>query len=77
MYSMNGTNNKLYVNANPLQTIATTGAGISSTGIVIGAESTARQFKGNIDEVLIYNRNLNDTEILNNYLIGRQQLDQQ
>jgi hypothetical protein len=73
----NGTNNKLYVNANPLQTIATTGAGISSTGIVIGAESTARQFKGNIDEVLIYNRNLNDTEILNNYLIGRQQLDQQ
>jgi hypothetical protein len=50
-----GTNIRLYTNGILKNTAATSGDGNDSSSINIGAEDTGRQFRGNIDEVKIYN----------------------
>ncbi len=62
-----GTNNRLYVNGNLLATIPTTGLGVASSTINIGAEFPGRQFFGFIDDVRIYNRALSISEVRNIY----------
>ncbi|KKU91399.1 MAG: LamG domain protein jellyroll fold domain protein [Candidatus Jorgensenbacteria bacterium GW2011_GWA1_48_11] len=62
-----GSNINQYINGLLASTTSVTGVGISPTLVVIGAETTARQFQGTIDEVRIYNRALTSTEILNLY----------
>ncbi len=53
----------LYVNGLLKSATSTTGSGNSSTATNIGAESTARQFIGSIDDVRIYNRALSAEEV--------------
>ena len=62
-----GTNIKQYINGMLANTVAVTGAGASPTLVVIGAETTARQFQGIIDEVRIYNRALSAEEVKRQY----------
>lgn len=63
---------KLYVNGSLLNTTPVTGTGMSSTGVIIGAENTGRQFVGSIDDVRMYNRTLSQAEILSLYSAGAQ-----
>ena len=56
-----------YVNGAVQNTVAVTGSGTSPSAINIGAESTARQFQGQIDDVRIYNRALSAQDIQDLY----------
>lgn len=58
-------NVKLYINGVLKATVATTGTGVTNvTTLSIGAENVDRQFYGIIDEVAIYTRSLNATELM-------------
>jgi prepilin-type N-terminal cleavage/methylation domain-containing protein len=60
----NGTSINMFTNGvSQYTTPVTTGSGAVPTIINIGAETTARQFVGKIDDVRIYNRALSATEI--------------
>ncbi|MFA5459029.1 MAG: LamG domain-containing protein [Bacilli bacterium] len=67
--SWDGNHNRLYINGELLKTVTTTGGGVISASLNIGAESLARQFYGKIDEVRIYNRALSDKEVQYIYLL--------
>lgn len=58
---------KLYVNGILKTTVATTGVGLVGAQTIVGAETTARQFLGSIDDVRIYNRVLSSAEIASLY----------
>ena len=65
-----GSNLKLYVNGNLLNTITTTGLGsLANTQTWIGAEfnGTTRRFSGNIGSVKLYNTELTAAQILQNF----------
>lgn len=66
----NGANVILYVNGVLKNTVGITGTGLVSTNLLVGAESTARQFVGSIDDVRVYNRALSNTEITALYTAG-------
>ena len=61
----------LYVNGVLKNNIASTGT-VAPNGVInIGAENTARQFLGKIDEVRVYNRALTADEIKQLYNMGK------
>jgi hypothetical protein len=64
----NATDGKLYQYLNTTKTsITTTGTGYVQNTIIIGRESSARQYSGAIALLRIYNAPLNDSQILQNY----------
>ncbi|NCD00818.1 LamG domain-containing protein [bacterium] len=66
-----GTQNKIYINGVLKKTTNTSGLGTTNTSIVVGAESSPRQFLGEISNVLIYNDVLSATEVESLYSKGR------
>lgn len=56
-----------YVNGVTVGTATTTNSSAYGTNIVIGRESSGRQFSGGIAEIRIYNRALHGHEVLQNY----------
>jgi prepilin-type N-terminal cleavage/methylation domain-containing protein len=56
-----------YVNGELKKTTGVTGSGRQASSITIGAESTARQFDGLIDEVRIYNTALSSSTVKSIY----------
>ncbi len=67
----NGSQNKIYVNGVLKKTTNTSGLGSTGGSIRIGAESSSRQFLGEISNVLIYNDALSATEVESLYSKGR------
>jgi len=61
---------KLYVNGTLRTTVATTGNGLSGSRIIVGAESTSRQFIGAIDDVRVFNRTLPLSDVTKLYSSG-------
>jgi len=61
---------KLYVNGVLRTTVATTGTGLVGSRIIVGAESTARQFIGAIDDVRVFNRTLPAADVTKIYSSG-------
>jgi hypothetical protein len=50
----------------------TTNSGASGSNILIGREGSSRQFSGSIAEVRVYNRALTPSEVMQNFLAGKQ-----
>lgn len=63
----NGSAINLYTNGQLKNTVSVTGNGVIATSVNIGAEVVSRQFRGEIDDVRIYNRALSATEVQNLY----------
>jgi len=61
---------KLYTNGVLKTTVATTGTGLVGSRIIVGAESTSRQFIGAIDDVRVFNRTLPLADITKLYSTG-------
>lgn len=59
----NGAQAKIFINGTEEKSVNVSGIGNTSTKFNIGAESSARQFLGQISNAKIYNRNLSENEI--------------
>lgn len=68
--SWDASNIRLYTNGVLKNTVSVTGTGATDTYIVIGAETTDRQFKGKIDNVKIYNYGRTPAQVAYDYNKG-------
>jgi len=61
---------KLYINGVLRTNVTTTGTGLTGSRIIVGAESTSRQFIGAIDDVRVFNRTLPAADVTKIYSSG-------
>lgn len=67
-----GTSQRMYVDGTLLSTRAAAGHAATASGVTIGRTSASEYFNGQLDDVRIYDRTLNQTEVSTLYSAGAQ-----